>query len=74
MHGRFRCSLLLPFRSMRKKNVYLAEQMLEVKANDMSIMKFVKGKSQIFPVQEMKAYEGVEAEFRSLLDLAVCCE
>jgi hypothetical protein len=40
----------------------------------MSIITFVKGKDEVFPVQNMKAYEGVEAEFRSVLTLAVCGE
>jgi hypothetical protein len=59
---------------MWKKNVYLADQMLEVKANDMSIITFVKGKGKVFPVQDRKAYEGVETEFRSVRTLAVCGE
>jgi len=40
----------------------------------MSIITFVKGKGKVFPVQDMTAYDGVEAEFRSVLDLAVCGE
>jgi len=57
-----------------KKERLSADQMLEVKANDMSIITFVKGKGKVFPVQDMAAYDGVEAEFRSMLDLAVCGE
>jgi hypothetical protein len=48
--------------------------MLEVKANDMSEITFVNGKGKVFPVQDMKASEGVEAEFRAVLTLAVCGE
>lgn len=48
--------------------------MPEVKANDMSIITFVKGKGKVSPVQDMASYDGVEAELRSVLDLAVCGE
>jgi hypothetical protein len=39
-----------------------------------SITTFVKGKGKVIPVQNMKAYEGVEAQFLSVLTLAVCGE
>jgi hypothetical protein len=38
--------------------------MLKVKDNDMSVITFVKDKGTVFTVQDMKANERVEADFR----------